>query len=107
QEPTAPLVVDPGVQRLAALTEPGGLLDPRSGDVAVQRHRDIRFYKRHRGNLPSSRRPATGPLAKTDVPDAETHRSRRQPATPASGPSTRAVATEWAGADARRTGDAP
>src|SRR5262249_27264553 len=62
QEPTAPLVVDPGVQRLAALTEPGGLLDPRSGDITVQRHRDIRFYKRHRGNpsvlAPARYRPA-------------------------------------------------
>src|SRR5262249_62351507 len=57
QEPTALLVVDPGVQRLPALAEPRGLLDPRSGDVTVQRYRDIRFYKRHRAT-PSALTPA-------------------------------------------------
>src|SRR5262249_21563255 len=75
QEPAALLVVGPGVQRLAALPEPRALLDSRSGDVAVQRHRDIRFYKRHRGNPSALASARYGPLASTDVPDGGTHRS--------------------------------
>src|SRR5262245_4682207 len=81
---------------LAALAETGGMLDSRSGDVAVQRHRDIRFHQRHRGVPFRSQARRYGPAHRYRRARWRDSSVFRRPATPAWGSGTRAVATEWA-----------